>query len=119
MIVTDTFYSITAPVELQLRLSDLCAISYYAKALGLNDLSKQAKDAYFELSKQWDEQAEKDAKKKSSGWFKQVIGGGSYYSVSSSNHWENDSLLWEAMSKAATNAEIQKELKKLLDKVNQ
>ena len=51
MIVTDTFYSITAPMELQLRLSDLCAISYYAKALGLNDLSKQAKDAYFELSK--------------------------------------------------------------------
>ena len=37
MIVTDTFYSITAPMELQLRLSDLCAISYYAKALGLNE----------------------------------------------------------------------------------
>ena len=118
MIVTDTFYTIKAPGKLQERLSDLCAISYYAKALGLNDLSKQAKDAYFELSKQWDEQAQKDAKKKSSGWFKQVIGGGSYYSVSSSTHWENDSLLWEAMSKAATNSEIQKELKKLLDKVN-
>ena len=108
MIVTDTFYTIKAPGKLQERLSDLCAISYYAKALGLNDLSKQAKD----------EQAQKDAKKKSSGWFKQVIGGGSYYSVSSANQWENDSLLWEAMSKAATNAEIQKELKKLLDKVN-
>ncbi len=88
MKVTDTFYSVKAPHELQERLSDLCAISCYAKSLGLNDLSKQAKEAYFNLSGQWDEQAKKEAKKKSAGWFLQVIGGGSYYSVDSSNKWE-------------------------------
>ena len=118
MKVTDTFYSVKAPHELQERLSDLCAISCYAKSLGLNDLSKQAKDAYFNLSGQWDEQAKKEAKKKSAGWFLQVIGGGSYYSVDSSNKWEDESWLWESISKASTNTERQKELKRLLDKIN-
>ena len=118
MKVTDTFYSVKAPHELQERLSDLCAICYYAKSLGLNDLSKQAKDTYFKLSEQWDEQAKKEAKKKSAGWFLQAIGGGSYYSVDSSNKWEDESWLWESISKASTNTERQKELKRLLDKIN-
>ena len=118
MKVTDTFYSVKAPHELQERLSELCAICYYAKSLGLNDLSKQAKDTYFKLSEQWDEQAQKEAKKKSAGWFLQVIGGGSYYSVDSSNKWEDESWLWDSISKASTNTERQKELKRLLDKIN-
>ena len=117
MIVTESRYTIKAPEQLRERLSDLCAISYYAKTLGLEDLSKQAKDIYFDISLQWDEQAKKDAKKKSSGWFARGIGGGVYYRVDSANKWKNDSFMWETVSKVMSISDIQKELKSLLEKM--
>lgn len=119
MKVTHTTHFITPPTELLGRLSALAAVAAFANTLRLTDLYNQAKDAYNNLSNQWDSHAQAQAKAQShTTW----LGGGDTYLAHQSNNWEWDYKLSTSIvqeyAKTHSTYDIQNELKRLLGNIN-
>lgn len=113
--INHSTHFISPPAELTNVLSNLAHVAALAKSLGLIDLFNQARDTYHNLSKQWDANAEAQAKAKShTDW----LGGGETYLVHTSNNWDFAYSTCEIFIKSQSSYEQQVELKKALDKLN-
>lgn len=87
--VTQTHYTIEAPKELKDLLSKI--VIEAAKAKVKNDITtvNQLKAQYDSLVSNWTKEMQKTAKKNSSGWFAEALGGGTFYSVENIDTWKS------------------------------
>lgn len=96
-------YTLNAPEELELKLDLLSTISAFAKELELNELAKQAKDIYLNLSSQWDEYAKEEVNKRNPNWFSRTIHNAATYEYISANKWDTDYHSSETTAKNINN----------------
>lgn len=113
--VTKTIYHINPPVQLTSYLMELVLTSVAAKNLGYDKLFEQLKDAYIQISDEWDFKMDSEAKKKSyTNW----LGGGDIYLVTHTNRWDQDFNHYKDYCKGLSKEMLQYYIERFLHKLN-